>query len=323
MSEDTWTGRAHLNPPTVFYREPKPPAVLPPRDAFLVAHGRLALLCRSAPAPGFVVVAVDRHTQIVGAHALSAGDALVIGRHDHAGLVLPAPAISLRHLAALVRSAAGVTELRLWDLRTGVSFLTEDGQPAGGVLADGPLYISLDQYALWFLPAGFPLHDDPEAAWQSLPAREFLERAPVRPVPSARPHPRVLAESAPASVTRFTAPLLLGEGREPEVGWGELRIAGRGRKERRVVSAERLEQGLLLGRYERCGLVIETSHRISRVHLALIRIGMDVWAVDMASTNGVTRDGAPFSAGPLKDEDTLNLAGEVSVEWRRTQHALA
>lgn len=322
MSEDTWTGRGQENPRTIFHREPRAPGALAARDAFLLAHPRLAVLCRSAPAPGFVLVVVDRHTQVVGAHALGVGDALVLGRHDQAGLVLPAAAISLRHLAALVRSGDGVTELRLWDLRTGVPFLTEDGEPAGGVLADGPLYISLDEYALWFLPAGFPLPGDPERAWQSLPAREFLERAPVRPVPSLRPHPRVLA-AEPTSVTRFTAPLLLGEGREPELGWGELRISAKGRKERRVVSAERLEQGLLLGRYERCGLVIETSDRISRVHLALLRIGLEVWAVDLASTNGVTRDGAPFSAGPLKDEDALILAREVTVEWRRTLHAEA
>jgi hypothetical protein len=318
MSEGTWAGGRHEN---TFTRLPDVArsAPLSARASFLVAYERLGLLARAADGPTVAVAAVDARARVTASLSLPDGGALVIGRHTRCGLQLVSESVSLRHVVALARFEGGRPMLRVWDLRTGVPFLTEDQQPAAAVLCDGPLYLAIDDHAVWFLPSGAGLPRDPEEAWAALPARTFLDRR--APGPRLAPLPRAAAlPDEMTSVTRLGPPLLIGEGDEPEVGWGELRLASGRQKERRVVSAERLEQGLLLGRYERCGLVIATTDRISRVHLMLVRIGAEVWAIDTGSTNGVSREGVAFVAGPLRDVDRLTLADLVTLDWRRTVH---
>ncbi|APR87241.1 hypothetical protein A7982_12590 [Minicystis rosea] len=321
MTQDTWAGgrdgnaRTRLAPS--LRRGP-----LDPRAAFFVAHERLSLLASIARGPSVVVAAVDARSRVIQSLTIEDGGALVIGRHTQCGLRLPSESVSLRHIAVLLRFEGDKAVLRVWDLRTGVPFVTEDREPSEAVIADGPFYLALDDYAIWFIPSSAPLARDPEAAWQALPSRSFLERR----APGARPLPKAPARMAEPQgemitlVTRLEPPLLIGEGDEPEIGWGELRLASGARKEKRAVSAERLEQGVLIGRYERCGLVIPTTDRISRVHLLLVRIGAEVWGIDTASTNGVRRGAAPFSAGPLADTDTLSLAEIITLDWRRSLH---
>jgi hypothetical protein len=117
-------------------------------------------------------------------------------------------------------------------------------------------------------------------------------------------------------------PLLLFESAEPEVSWGTLRLTDPARWERRSFSAEALEQGVLVGRYLRCGMV-GFDDRVSRVHLLLARIGAEVWAIDTASTHGVLRGGETLHAGVLADADALSLAGATTLEWRRQAHPMA
>ncbi|MFT3769399.1 MAG: FHA domain-containing protein [Minicystis sp.] len=320
MSQDTWAGEREGNGRThVAPAQRRGP--LDPRASFLVAHERLSLLASASSGPRVVVAAVDARARVVESLTIEDRGALVIGRHSQCGLRLHAESISLRHLAVLVRFEDERPVVRIWDLRTGVPFVTEDQQANEAVMADGPLYLALDGYAIWIVPAGVRLPRDPEAAWLALPGRSFLERRAPGPRPAAE-LPRVPPpmHDSTTLVTRLGPPLLIGEGDEPEIGWGEIRLACGGRKEKRIVSAERLEQGVLIGRYERCGLVFPTTEPISRVHLLLVRIGAEVWAIDTASTNGVRRGDAPFSADALQDSDTLTLADVVTLDWRRTVH---
>jgi hypothetical protein len=328
MPQDTRTGRAISNARTcvlgAFGSFDAPPRALGPREAFFVAYERLSLLAGVAPSPGFVVAAVDPRARVMASLCLGDRDALVIGRHTQCGLRLDAEIVSLRHIAALVRFEEGRPLLRLWDLRTGVPFLTEDQRPNGAVSADGPLYVSLGGYAVWFVPTGSAWSGGPEAAWRALPPRSFLDRRDHDARPLCDP-PRLQAfvpfsDHPTTMVTSLLPPLLMGEGPEPEVGWGELRLVSSARRERRSVSAERLEQGVLIGRYERCGVMVAEDHRISRVHLLLVRIGGEVWAIDTASTNGVRRGESRFNAGVLRDADQLALGADVRLAWRRMPH---
>jgi hypothetical protein len=295
-------------------------APLAPREAFLAAHGRLASLARVVRGRAFLVVAVDARGRVVESLCLEDRGALVIGRHTSAGLRLHAATVSLRHAAALACFEGDRPALRLWDLQSGAPFLAEDGEPNAAVLAEGPLYAAIDEYAVWFVPAGAALAGGAEAAWEALPPRTFLDRR--TPAAPRTPAPTPVCEdgSEISRVTRLAPPLLFGEGDEPEIGWGELRVACGAHRDCRTVSAERLEQGVLIGRYHRCGLQIAGFDRISRVHLLLVRIGAEVWAIDTASTNGVQRGEAPLGAAVLCDIDTLTLAGQVTLEWRRAIH---
>jgi hypothetical protein len=338
MPEDTRMGRATSNARTCVIGalgafDLPPPRALGPRESFFVAYDRLALLAGVSPAPGFVVAAVDPRARVIASLCLADRDALVLGRHTQCGIRLDADTVSLRHVVALVRFEEGRPLLRLWDLRTGVPFITEDQRPNGAVSADGPLYVSIGGYALWFVPTASAWSGGPEAAWRALPPRSFIDRRehdarpladppriqPYAAMPANDANPRGLREPH-TMVTSLLPPLLMGEGPEPEVGWGELRLVSSARRERRTVSAERLEQGLLIGRYERCGVMVSEDHRISRVHLLLVRIGGEVWAIDTASTNGVRRDQIRFSAGVLRDADQLALGADVELAWRRTPH---
>lgn len=305
---------------------PRVVAPLGPREAFLVAYDRLALLAGIAAGPAVIVAAVDSNARVTASLLLQDRQALIIGRHTQCGLRIEDDAVSLRHVAALLRFEGKQPVLHVRDLGTDRFFLTEDGRPNAGVIADGPLYVAIGSVAIWFFPcASVSVHERAEDAWRGLAPRAFLDRRPpsegVRPALAHRPAaPR--DDARITAVTRIDPPLLLGDGDDPEIAWGTLRLTIADRREKRAISAERLERGILLGRYGRCSVLLDTpEHTISRVHALLVRLGAEVWILDTASTHGVKRGiDARVQAEVLRDEDTLSLGREVMMEWTRIQH---
>ncbi len=295
------------------------------RASFLVAHERLALLAGVADGRAVVVAAVDGSARVVASLLVRDRQALVIGRHTQCGLRLDAASVSLRHLAVLVRFEDDKPVIHLRDLASGHPFTTEEGQPTAAVIADGPLYAAVGDYAFWFIPvaalrAGLAA-GRPNRAWSALPPRTFIERRRAalgaRPV-AAVPFP---AEITHSHVTHTAPPLLLDDGDSPEIAWGMLRLGAGARRERRWVSAERLEQGILLGRYDRCSVMLETARTTtSRVHALIMRLGAEVWIVDTASTRGVRRDGERITAAVLRDTNHVSLGPEVTLDWERIRH---
>jgi hypothetical protein len=311
-------------------------APLGPREAFLVAYERLALLAQIGVGPAFVVAAVDPSARVTASLRLQDRRALIVGRHSQCGLLIDDDTVSLRHVAALVRSDGARPILHVRDLATNQPFVTEDGAPNGGVIADGPLYIAIGNIAIWFLPCpGSSFPSSADEAWQALAPRTFLDRRSpsdsVRPSSSAAvSSPKNAAVSQPMAlderthVTQVAAPLLLGEDDDPEIAWGTLKISHGARREKRAISAERLEQGILLGRYGRCSLLLETTENtVSRVHVLLLRLGAEVWILDTASTHGVKRGEDDVAAEVLRDADTLTLSREITIGWEKIQHAEA
>jgi hypothetical protein len=313
---------------------------LGPREAFLVAYERLSLLGSAALRPAMIVVAVSGQGRVLDGRILSDRRSLVIGRHTQCALQLPDTTVSLRHIAALVRAEEGKPVLRLWDLNTGLHFTTEDGHQNAAVIASGPVYAAIGSFAIWFMPAsgigavGWPARA--QDAWSALPPRVFIDRRSASPVlqnarqsrsdRSSDPFPPPSTdgpgrEEEHTAITCVAPPLLLREDDEPEVAWGELRLERGVQRQQRGVSAERLEQGILVGRYERCGLLMSAENSgISRVHLLLVRIGTEVWAIHTASTNGLCRGEIPIEAEVLGDVDALMLANEVTLRWKRAEH---
>lgn len=301
---------------------------LAPREAFLKAYPAVVLAARTLRAPAVIATAVSPGGQVVEApRVIFDRRSLILGRHTQCGLRLPGGAVSLRHLAALVRFEDGRPVLRLWDLGTGLHFVTEDGEESAALIATGPVYVAVGGYALWFVPVPMAVTSRlPERAGEvldALPPRVFLDRRSPSPErPSAPWPPRgVAGEDTCTFVTTVAPALLLGDDDAPEVAWGTLRLERGPLRQERGVSAERLERGILVGRYERCGMLLNDDRsEVSRVHVLLVRIGAEVWALHTASTNGLFRGDAAVEAEVLHDEDALTLGGEVTLRWRRAEH---
>ncbi|MBK9259464.1 MAG: FHA domain-containing protein [Polyangiaceae bacterium] len=308
-----------------------------PREAFLVAYDRLADLARAARRPGFVIGVVDKDMRLMAAELGEAGCAITIGRHTKCRIRLPSERVSLRHVVALVlEDEPGVPMIRLWDLNTREPFSTEDGNKNCAVVSDGPTYLAIGPFALWFLPctANTKWPGRSTEAWDAMPPRSFIDRrAPLPPSRragvNALPPPK--KKGSPyrsfdenSRITTLAPPLLLGDDEEPELAWATIRLQSRTAKAKRSVSAERLEQGLLIGRYERCGLSLgEIDKNVSRVHLLLVRIGSDVWAIDTGSTNGVRKAGKGVEALILEDHDRLEFGSNMILDWAKLEHAEA
>jgi len=317
-----------------------PFARLRPLDAhaaFIAAYDRLSGLAGIARRPAVLVAAVDAHARVGEAVVVEAGHSLIIGRHTKCGLQLKDGTLALRqlvvHAGAETPDAAPV--IRLWDLNTGQPFLTEDGQPNAAVIAEGPLYAAVGEYALLLIPTRGPTGprwpSNAEEAWRALPPREFLDRrSPDAARQRRRPQNKrtdgrdyatnifkVREEYDRSSISRVGPLLMLGDDVAPEDAWGELRVEWGRTVSKHLLSLDYLDQGVLLGRYDRCGIHLAGVEGISRVHLLLVRSGEDVLAIDTASTNGTWRGGTRIQTEALRDPDALQLADTIRIHWRR------
>lgn len=326
------------NENTLFLSDaPEPTSPPGPRESFLVAYDRLLDVGRAARTPGFVVAAINKDLRVVSTEIAERGTTITIGRHTKCRIRLPSERVSLRHVVALVlEDEPNSPVIRLWDLNTREPFSTEDGNKNCAVVSDGPTYLAIGSFAIWCLPCGIGAEWPRRAgdAWEAMPARSFVDRrAPLPPGRRAGVHalPPPNRKGGPyrgfednSRITTMAPPLLLGDDEEPELAWATIRLQSRGAKAKRSVSAERLGQGLLIGRYERCGLSLgEIDKNVSRVHFLLVRIGSDVWVIDTGSTNGVRRNGKSIDALILDDNDRLEFGSNMTLDWARVEHAEA
>jgi FHA domain-containing protein len=306
----------------------RPP--LAPHQAFERAFKDLRAAAQEAPAEAVLAVGVDPKGKLVAQTTLESGRVLTIGRHTQCSFRLPATDVSLRHLVAHISDGG----TRLWDLKSGQPFKTEDGVACSAVIGEGPLFVSIGCYAVLFVPkmavAGGDWPSDARSAWNALAPRQFVDRRDAPP-PGAEPR-QAPAWSREASVsarsisriTRVGAPALLGTEavlRGPV--WAELAIEDDDGVAKHKLSAEQIDRGVLLGRSSRCQVGLDTDDTLSRVHVLVVRVGDDVWAIDTASTNGTSRNGANIEAVVLRDRDALQLASVATMHWKRLVHAAA
>ena len=120
------------------------------------------------------------------------------------------------------------------------------------------------------------------------------------------------------SISSMRSLMILGDEVAPEDAWGELRLEWEQWGATYLLSLDQLDRGVLLGRYDRCGVKLSQVDGISRVHLLVIRSGDGVLAIDTASTNGLWRaDGKKLETVALKNPDLLLLGDTLRVHWRR------
>jgi len=289
------------------------------RAAYSAVWSRLqALRTEAFDSPYLAVFAVHQSGTVREA-LLSADQFLVIGRHARCQLTLDDPGVSLRHLVAHWSDRpsdgqAGGPVVRLWDLRTAQPFVTEDGQRTSSVVADGVLFATLGSWQLLFLPlAGSSagrMAEGEDAAWARLPKRRFALARFARERPRSRDH------TLDSIVTHTLLPGVFGDEVVAEAAaLGAIAVESPGGRTERRVSADQLDRGLLFGRYERCQLAVEGDGWLSRVHLFVVRIDGRLWAIDTASTNGTTRNGAPMRASLLAGPAMLLLGRHCIVHW--------
>jgi hypothetical protein len=164
---------------------------LPFRELFDAAWSEMRRVVLAFDQPGIAVVAVDSvKKRVAGSMCLAAKDgranAAIVGRHGQCDLYLHAdPALSLRHMVVLVHpiKASGEVGYRVIDLRTRTAFCDEGGRRLEAVTAEGPMFLQVGGYALYFLVTGdegaWP--EDATSAWQCIPERVYLEEAIAEP----------------------------------------------------------------------------------------------------------------------------------------------
>ena len=253
----------------------------------------------------------------------------IIGRHTACGVAVPGADrnVSLRHLAVLVRATShSESRVRVIDLHTSRGFTDERGEVLSSAMAEGPLFLGLDGLRLVVLMTGDAPPTRADDAYASIPARVLIEE---RKGTAGRPHaPAAKVRPDELSIVEEAEQTLVRSGDGPvaavadlcgpdEAAMGTLVIRGPRRTVRRTVGAKALARGILVGRYERCAVGLDTG-RLSRVHFLIVRDGNEIIGLDTASTNGSWIGDREVSLCRLEDGTCVNLAQALKLTWHET-----
>jgi hypothetical protein len=255
---------------------------------------------------GVLVAAVDR-SGLFDAHAHlrlpKSGIAhLIVGRHERCDFVLSRdPDVSLRHLLVrATRGPGGHIQLRAIDLRSRVGLLSEDGRRCEAIASRGPLFLQVATYVVFLLPTGpavRPWSRDADETWLGFSPRSQEILPPPQPLKS---------RAAPGADAVRLATITLTSS-SPQAG--DLTST-------HAVWSDQLERGILVGRDDRCSHGGVDEGNLSRVHLVLLSVDDEVWAIDTASTNGTrVQDGPQFRQLLLTGDTHLVLADALALRW--------
>jgi hypothetical protein len=177
---------------------------------------------------------------------------------------------------------------------------------------------------------------DPEDGWQCIPERVFLRaaqaepdrwkrqkragrngRQPVFPAADGKQRNAVTLVHSVAGPVRARARLLA----PGEEALGTMRVSANAGIQTLVIGPYAAQQGVLLGRYERCdidGANVLTNDGISRVHLLIIDIEGHLYAIDTGSTHGTWLSGEDREVRitPLDKGTELTLGAKLAaLRW--------
>ena len=260
---------------------------------------------------------------------------LIVGRHSSAEVFLPSdPGLSLRHLAVILhrQRAGSPVRFRVLDLRTSTGFEDEQGRTLEALASEGPLMVRCASLAIMMFPtsgssAAWP--EDAAEAWTRIPERVYLDARAVGAERGPKEgewawhdggEPNLVDPGAITLVPSFPGPVFasrdLAASDPPR---GELLIGSPAGKAALRLGARAAEQGILLGRYERCdtaGVPVFSDSSLSRVHLLVIEVDGALYAVDTASKNGSYLGDRSVRSVKLQPGVPLRLARDATVEWR-------
>lgn len=324
--ETTGAGQDDASAPRSEGRAPSPFAHprFDPAEVFRRHHSALREGLEGHPYPGFL--AGISHQGQFDATWIAASDgevrAAIIGRHSRATLALPRDHASaaLRHLALLVRTERDRPVARLLDLQTEIGFADPLGRRLEAVRTDGPTFLSAGGAVLILFPTGSSarLADDPEVAWKHVPPRRWLESRCGRRTPEEPPRlgagpggeTLIRAEDGPRGARSRLC-------REEEIPVALATVASGADETHVRISGRAVDEGFLIGRYDRCEVGgPEADESLSRVHLLIVREGRRILAIDTASTNGTYVGEDRVHLTELVERTRLDLGGVLDITWR-------
>ena len=91
-----------------------------------------------------------------------------------------------------------------------------------------------------------------------------------------------------------------------------------------LIDENQLERGILIGRYERCGIFFSAHDEynpISRVHCLFISINGVIYVIDTASTNGTTVAHESIQQCALSNTSLIVLAESLFISWAVVSHS--
>lgn len=284
---------------------------------------RMLPKARPLEEPGYILFAARHDKLSVLNLPARPGSFAVLGRHDRADVALAFDEeVSLRHLlATVVRLGDGHLALRLLDLRAGLPFFLDDDVPRRSIVAAGPVVARVGRYVVGGIPA------DPEGSRRGLIEEVQDAAGLVQEVEAADSLP-AHSRSVPGitHVSSLDRPSMIGDHGslgEPPRGYARIRV----QRDTSVASVDvpphALEQGVIVGRSERCvdgGIRAVFTTEISRAHLLLLEDAEHVDAYDLCSVNGTWSGGRPVRHVRLHDGGTnLMLGGPsgVRLRWKR------
>ena len=314
------------------------------QQMFELNYATICRVCIGFARPGVALIAVDVHSNKVAGSVCVASkvgepNSAIVGRHSVADLFLDSDeSLSLRHLVVILDPMTGAgtdIRFRIVDLRSSLAFEDEHGSKLEAIVAEGPVFVRVGNFALFCLATGdsaaWP--ENPTDGWGCIPERVYLSEEAAEPDRWQRkvsrrrerkPRGDVQVPDGPG-ITRVQAirgperarTKLLAPGEDPI---GTLRITTDQAVQSLVIGLRAARTGILVGRYERCdsdGATVLVSDTISRIHLLLVAIGGRMCAIDTASTNGTwTSDDVEVRTLYLDDSADLTLGEDVAtLRW--------
>ncbi|MBX2813571.1 MAG: FHA domain-containing protein [Myxococcales bacterium] len=292
-----------------------------PAPSFIKHHKELAQALESHPYPGILAAVADPDQLKLTWIAATTNDirAAIIGRHNRATLSLPQEhsTAALRHMVMLVTAEGERPIARLLDLQTESGFADPLGRRLESIRTNGCTFVSVAGTVLMLLPTGphCTLHADPQTAWNTVPPQRWVETRANRHQPTTltnlNPEETIIEIYGGPQGCR--TPLC----KKDELPLGLASIASGGDERHLRISGRALDEGFLIGRYDRCEVGgPEADESLSRVHLLIVREKQKIIAVDTASTNGTFIGEARVHLVQLKDRSTLDLGGVLEFNWR-------
>jgi hypothetical protein len=305
---------------------PGPPIAGSFEEAFRVAFPSLDSLYRSFRTDGLLVAALVRGGTLetyLHIPLSQRPEFAIAGRHEQCDLRLEDDeSVSLRHIAiAAARQGLDEIRIRVVDLQSGSGLRTEDGSTCEALIAEGPLFVYVGKYQLFFLPTGSlaatPWGKTALETWGGFPERVYLDRRiPARPWSGLH---RIGADSRDRTiVTHVVAPPEpLSRRRLPGDAGARIAtlqlVSAEGKSVFPIHSGD-VARGILIGRYERCDLGVPDA-TLSRVHVLILEHDGGVWAVDTASTLGIHQGQERARQLRLGEATTFNLTKAIRLDW--------
>lgn len=266
-----------------------------PRRHYERLHRQLVSACEEERRPGLFVFAVHATSGLTGRMWLSATDEVragTLGRHQFVDLSITRDqALSLRHVLFVVRLVEGRVRFSAIDLETPGGLHTALG-PQQVTQSEQPVLLRTAQLSFFCVPTGVQvtLPEQLDTAW-----RRFDE---VPPTPQAGRWSWLKTAS-------------------PAVGVLTLRLSTG--VFTTAIDEQLIRRGVLIGREERCDVLIPDSH-VSRVHAALLSVDGVAHLIDCGSSNGLydLRRLCDVRCHRLEDADRFQV-GHATLDWHLVQ----